>query len=334
LSLHSDPGPAGDITILGDDQGGALITALGGAGTFTAGTLGNKIALSVPSDGYLLCDGDLEVTGSLIATVTATDGAAIHDNVDGEINAITTKATPASADVLLIEDSADSFSKKKITIGSLPSGGSGGSGLGTYVNVTTAMSPYTPSAGEAIFEANTSLGDVEVTLPDVMSTPNTVLLFQVGSGSDTFILTPQGSDSVGGQASFVLEGAGQAVALYSNGLDNWQVWGEYTPPAATVRFVSSDTTWAATDLHKIYSVQLFSGADTTITLATDHPIGRTVTIKDQLGLANATPSPGGQRIVIADASGGTFDGAATLEVTTAYGAVTLYKNDGGDWSIL
>jgi len=49
-----------------------------------------------------------------------TDDDAIHDNVSGEINAITSKATPVSNDLLLIEDSADSNAKKKVTVGSLP----------------------------------------------------------------------------------------------------------------------------------------------------------------------------------------------------------------------
>lgn len=37
----------------------------------------------------------------------------------GEINAVTAKATPADADVLLIEDSAASFAKKKVTVSSI-----------------------------------------------------------------------------------------------------------------------------------------------------------------------------------------------------------------------
>ena len=53
-------------------------------------------------------------------TVAADLGAAIHDNVAGEINAVTVKGTPVSADVLLIEDSAASFAKKSITVGTLP----------------------------------------------------------------------------------------------------------------------------------------------------------------------------------------------------------------------
>ena len=47
------------------------------------------------------------------------DATAIHDNTAGEINAITAKTTPVSGDLLLIEDSADSNNKKKVTAGNL-----------------------------------------------------------------------------------------------------------------------------------------------------------------------------------------------------------------------
>lgn len=53
------------------------------------------------------------------------DADAIHDNVSGEIDAISEKATPVDADVLLIEDSEDTFAKKKVEIGNLPSSGGG-----------------------------------------------------------------------------------------------------------------------------------------------------------------------------------------------------------------
>jgi len=52
-----------------------------------------------------------------------TDSAAIHDNVAGEIAAITEKTSPASTDLLIIEDSAASNAKKKLQIGNLPGGG-------------------------------------------------------------------------------------------------------------------------------------------------------------------------------------------------------------------
>jgi hypothetical protein len=49
-----------------------------------------------------------------------TDEAAIHDNVAGEIAAITEKASPIAADLLLLEDSVASNAKKKGQIGNLP----------------------------------------------------------------------------------------------------------------------------------------------------------------------------------------------------------------------
>jgi len=52
--------------------------------------------------------------------VTAIDSDAIHDNVASEISAITEKTTPIAADMLIIEDSADSNNKKMVQIGNLP----------------------------------------------------------------------------------------------------------------------------------------------------------------------------------------------------------------------
>lgn len=51
------------------------------------------------------------------------DVNAIHDNVAGEIAALTEKETPADADLVIIEDSEDSNSKKKVQVGNLPGGG-------------------------------------------------------------------------------------------------------------------------------------------------------------------------------------------------------------------
>ena len=65
-------------------------------------------------------------TESDITDLDHTDDAAIHDNVAGEIAAVTEKASPVSADLLLIEDSADGNNKKRVQVGNLPGGGGGG----------------------------------------------------------------------------------------------------------------------------------------------------------------------------------------------------------------
>lgn len=54
-----------------------------------------------------------------------TDADAIHDNVAGEIAALT-EVTPASGDWVLIEDVSDSNNKKKVQAGNLGGGGGGG----------------------------------------------------------------------------------------------------------------------------------------------------------------------------------------------------------------
>lgn len=48
--------------------------------------------------------------------LTASDADAIHDNVSGEISAVTEKAMPVGDDLLLIEDSAASNAKKRVKI--------------------------------------------------------------------------------------------------------------------------------------------------------------------------------------------------------------------------
>ena len=66
-------------------------------------------------------DGEFKTTGS--GGGSGTDADAIHDNVAGEIDAITEKTTPISGDLIIIEDSADSNNKKKVQVGNLPGGG-------------------------------------------------------------------------------------------------------------------------------------------------------------------------------------------------------------------
>lgn len=54
------------------------------------------------------------------------DATAIHDDQKGEINAITEKTTPANDDILIIEDSAALYEKKRLKISNLPTGSGGG----------------------------------------------------------------------------------------------------------------------------------------------------------------------------------------------------------------
>lgn len=81
-----------------------------------------ELSPSLPADGeYVRRVGDTLVGGA----PSGADADAIHDNAAGEIAAVTEKASPVSADLLLIEDSADSNAKKRVQIGNLPGGGGG-----------------------------------------------------------------------------------------------------------------------------------------------------------------------------------------------------------------
>lgn len=58
-----------------------------------------------------------------LATISTEDPDAIHTDEAGEINGLTEKVTPVGNDVVVIEDSAASFAKKKAKVSSLGGGG-------------------------------------------------------------------------------------------------------------------------------------------------------------------------------------------------------------------
>ena len=103
-------------------------------------------------------------TESEISDLDHTDADAIHDNVSGEINAVSEKATPIGADLILIEDSADSNSKKRIQISNLPGGG-GGDADAIHDNVageiTAIASKGTPVNADTIVIEDSAAADAK-----------------------------------------------------------------------------------------------------------------------------------------------------------------------------
>jgi len=87
-----------------------------------------------------------------ITDLDHTDPSAIHNNVAGEINAITEKTTPVGADIIAIEDSEASFAKKKLTLTNLmtlaPAGGGGGGG--TVVDGAASVTPLSQSISSSV----------------------------------------------------------------------------------------------------------------------------------------------------------------------------------------
>lgn len=83
--------------------------------------VGDKWWNTATSDEFVLMD---DAAGAAVwVRTTEPDPNSIHDNVAGEIAAVTEKTTPVSGDWLLIEDSAASNAKKRIQVGNLPGGG-------------------------------------------------------------------------------------------------------------------------------------------------------------------------------------------------------------------
>lgn len=82
---------------------------------------------SVDTDDTLLVYDTVTEVLSRATPKTVTDSAAniIHTDISNEIETVTTKQIPHASDVLLIEDSEDAFSKKKIPLSTL-GGGAGG----------------------------------------------------------------------------------------------------------------------------------------------------------------------------------------------------------------
>ena len=112
--------------------------------------------------------GRLKVT----AVVTGGDADAIHDNVAGEIAAITEKGSPVAADLVIIEDSEDTNNKKSVQVGNLPSSGEtntasnqGTDGVGVYdtkVGVDLQFRNVAPASSKVTTTLNTKDIDIDI----------------------------------------------------------------------------------------------------------------------------------------------------------------------------
>jgi hypothetical protein len=83
----------------------------------------------------------------------AADSTVFHIATAGEINAETTKTTPAGADVILIEDSAASFAKKKILVSSLPTGS--GNVVGPASATAGHLATFADATGKVLLDGGT-----------------------------------------------------------------------------------------------------------------------------------------------------------------------------------
>lgn len=148
------------------------------------------------------------------------DTTAIHKATASEIHGLTNKATPVGADEVVIEDSADSWNKKKVAISTLPTGSAS--------PLTTKGDIYTYTT----VNARLGVGTNGQALTADSSTPTGLKWADVAGGSgggayneDKFSTT--GSETPGATVNLVLDNApmsstntpsGYAVTVFRNGV--------------------------------------------------------------------------------------------------------------------
>lgn len=99
------------------------------------------------------------------------DTTAIHDNVAAEINAIAVKAAPANADIVVIEDSAAGWAKKKAAVNTLPA-----RNLQAVCDVGNVTTTAMGVAGGTIGDANADADDLVLGVLASAAAPGMTLL--------------------------------------------------------------------------------------------------------------------------------------------------------------
>lgn len=239
-----------------------------------AGEIAAITAKASPVSGdYLLIEDSADANNKKSVTIgdlpTGADANAIHDNVAGEIAAITAKATPVSGDYLIIEDSADSNNKKSITIGDLPTGS------GTPSGTVEAETSYGISSGAGA-STDYSRGDHTHGSPSLST--NTPAAETVGaSGAAGSGTVPSKDDHVHSMpGDFVASGASHAAGFVP----------DPGVTGGTTKFLREDASW---------EVPSGSGAPTTseyVTTASDAGLSAEVVIPGLAGSADILGAAG------------------------------------------
>jgi len=161
-------------------------------------------------------------TGTLAQLNSAVSDASLISNSSSEISAIALKSTPTITDELLIEDAADSYSKKSITLGSIP-----GARWDVVTQIDSSDSPYTASIGELVRADPQSGGGGEITvnLPAIAASNKglaiAVKAYYNGQPGYDIDVIPNGADTIDEIKIFVLDDDNQWAVFVSDGTSNW-----------------------------------------------------------------------------------------------------------------
>jgi hypothetical protein len=152
---------------------------------------------------------------------SGSDPDAIHDNVSGEISAVTEKTILVDADLVLIEDSAGGNVKRKAQVGNLPGGGGGG-GVGS--GNTTNIQIVTKAADESVTSSTTLQDDDELLVSiaaDEVWVLDAYLRTDGATGGDIKVAV-KGPTGVSGH--FMVLGPGTTATTFENATANNQIW--------------------------------------------------------------------------------------------------------------
>jgi hypothetical protein len=232
-----------DSVFLVDDSGNVT-----GAGTYNGETVANLIhdnvageitavtekATPVSADVLLIEDSadsnnkKRVQVGNLPGGGAGSDTTAIHDDTAAEISAITEKATPVSADLLLIEDSADSNNKKRVQVGNLPSGGS----TVTFISpsqITSDQNNYAPTDWSTANAVRLS-SDASRNITGLNGSASVVKKILINVGSYNIVLQHENSSStaanrliVSGGSDLTVQPNDAVTVLYDPVTTRWRV---------------------------------------------------------------------------------------------------------------
>lgn len=148
---------------------------------------------------------------------TSFDPNAIHDNIANEISAITEKIIPVATDILLIEDSAAAFVKKKIQIGNLPTGAGGGAVIETNWT-TVAIAAYAVLLTDY---------QIRVTVLSTLTLPTIAAatigrVYRIFSRNVKVTINRSAADTINGNTSILLN-KWDAVTLRATAAGDWGI---------------------------------------------------------------------------------------------------------------
>lgn len=129
----------------------------------------------------------------------------------GDIASFAEKASPVNTDLVIIEDSADSNSKKKVQVGNLP----GGSATETVVTKTTA---YTATTGDNTILCNATSAAFTITLP--AASGNSGIKYnikKIDSSANVITIDADGSETIDGALTLTLSSQYDSYTIQCDG---------------------------------------------------------------------------------------------------------------------